>query len=194
MKKKTTWRQKILFFIWCCTIILPLFCFIRWIFSCIFLGLHMLFRSSAGVKKKQEEAYENFIQGRYEYLKSMLQADGYCLMVAVMQRQRSRYISVETLRSFMSLYLVDADRMRDLTDHGDWTMLDIEGIEQELGIKFDVLHTNDERTPYYEKTIGRDYRGEEYPEPSNAIGELVKQQMSADAASTPDPEFSSYRL
>jgi hypothetical protein len=150
-----------------------------------FLMLHRLFRSSSGVREKQKAAYDDFFEGRRELFFERYSDQMYYMMLAIMEQQQSRYISIETIRAVQLMYMIDNQTVVDLLDEKHWCLIDKKAIEEELGVTFTRDHSSEERTKNFEKMIGRTYHGEIDDSPSMDIGELIKSQMGADAACSP---------
>ncbi|MEE8598998.1 MAG: hypothetical protein V3S69_05760 [Dehalococcoidales bacterium] len=169
--------------LWWCSVVLPLFAGFRWVMSTYHLLLHRLFRSSAGVRKKQKKAYDNFFERRSEEVLEH-QYEIYPFLSSIMEKQSSRYISIETIRALQSLMLVDTATVFTLMDVNRYHIIDLEGVQVEMGHRFEREHFTEERTPKYEKMIARDYGGEQH-DSAEAIGDLVSVLMASDAACAP---------
>jgi len=148
-----------------------------------FLLLHRLFRSSKGVRKKQKQAYDDFFARRSEEVMEH-QYEIYPFLSSIMDKQNSRYISIETIRALQSLMLVDTHTLFLLMDVNRYHIIDLEGVQEEMGCRFTREHFNEERSSKYEKVIARDYGGEQY-DSAECIGDLIRDQMKADPASEP---------
>jgi hypothetical protein len=178
--------------LWWVTIVLPIIAFIRWGFATWFLLLHRLFRSSAGVRKKQKAAYDTFFQERQNVMESHSN-NVYYLMMPVLDKQSSRYISIETVRAVQALYLIDNQTVVDLLDYDTYHFIDKKGIEEELDTVFSSHHIDNERDARAEKLVAKTYGkgGEDAPVPGpQTIAELLKHQMEADATCSPMVETS----
>lgn len=186
MKKKKTWGQRFLTFVWYCTIVLPLFALWRWVMSTWFLWCHRVFRSSSGVREKQRVAHDNFFEGRHEIIIGQYSDNLYYLMLVIWENQKGRYVSLETLQALQALYVMSDQTLFDLIDIGDYDLIDMPGIESAFGLEFSGSHVSTERDKRIEAMIQRTYREEDEPvSPPVAIGDLIREQMGADAACTP---------
>lgn len=167
-----------------CLVIPVLFQFFRWIMACIFGGLYRFFRSSAAVKEKQDIALENYREHRREIVLRYFHEDPYRLIMPILDMQSRHYISIETLQTVMELYAIDAETIKGILEHCSWTLTDVPGIEEGLGITLANHHDSDPREAH-EKRIGRDYRGDEFEESPKTLDRLVK----AMAETSPEPNW-----
>lgn len=129
-----------------------------------------------------------------EYAENPSVGNIYWMLMTVLSIQETRYVSIETIRAFQALFLIDDRTAVMLLDTQEFTLIDKEGIEEELGITFGNYHDTDVRTKAYDKLIAKTYgrKDEEsvYETPApTTIGDLVKSQMCGDAACSPAVEL-----
>lgn len=194
MKKKKTWGQKFLTFLWWICIPLPLFALWRWIMATWFLWCHRFFRSSTGVREKIRAAHDKFFDYRREIIIDQYSDNVYYLMLVIWEHQSGRYVSLETLQAMQALYVMDDQTLFDLIDVGEYHLIDQEGIEYAFGLKFKEHHESTIRDKKIEALIRRTYRDDDEPmPPSMAIGDLILDQMKAEVACTPTTERQEFK-
>lgn len=189
MKKKKTWGQRFLTLLWWCTVLLPLFAGFRWIMATWFLLMHRLFRSSSGVRDKQEAAYDEFFATRRNVIIGRYGSNLYPLVLAVMSQQKSHYICLETLQAMQVLFVIDDQTVFDLMDIGEYCLIDRDGIELAYGLRFGVYHESTDRDDKMESMIRRSYprdgEGVEAEPPAMTVGDLINVQMKANPVGSP---------